>query len=60
MTSHNSLPYATPTCDSYGRTDGRTYEEPHSPSRDHSPSVTRTRTYGGFISGQVETKGTER
>ena len=54
MTSHNVLPYASPTCDSYGRTDGRTYEESFSPTRDNSPSVTRTRTYGFFIDTNQE------
>jgi hypothetical protein len=27
MTSHMRVPYASPSCDSYGRTDGRTNEE---------------------------------
>lgn len=45
MTSHNSLPYATPTCDSYGRTDGRTNEESWLRTRDHLASVTRAHTY---------------
>lgn len=51
MTSHNALPYASPFCDSYGRTDGRTNEEPRSPRRDNKPYVTRTRTrtYGIFL-----------
>ena len=53
MSLPKSLPYANPTCDSYGRTDGRTNEEPRSPSRDTSSSVTRTRTYGGSIFGWV-------
>ena len=35
MTSHMGLPRATPSCDSYGRTDGRTNEESWLSSRDH-------------------------
>jgi hypothetical protein len=46
MTSQTGLPYASPTSDSYERTNERTYGESLSPTRDISPSVTRTRTYG--------------
>lgn len=35
MTSHMRLPYATPSYDSYGRTDGRTNEESWLRTRDH-------------------------
>jgi hypothetical protein len=35
MTSHMGLPPATPKCDSYGRTDGRTNEESWLSTRDH-------------------------
>lgn len=53
MTSHNDIPCATPTCDSYGRTDGRTNEEPWSPSRDAPSSVTHARTYGDLTFAHV-------
>lgn len=46
MTSHMRLPHGSPDRDSYGRTDGRTHGDPHSPTEDISPDVTRTRTYG--------------
>jgi len=53
MTSHNDIPLATPTCDSYGRTDGRTNEESWSPSRDTPSSVTHARTYGDLTFAHV-------
>lgn len=46
--SHMRVPYASPDCDSYGRTDGRTNEESWLSTRDIRPYVTHARTYGDF------------
>lgn len=43
---HRAYAPSTAAQHCHGRTDGRTNEEPRSPSRDHSPLVTRTRAYG--------------
>lgn len=47
MTSQQRLPHGTPTCGSNERTNVRTNGHLPSPPEDISPSVTRTRTYGG-------------